>query len=87
MYQEFQPVIVNSLNKKGALNYWTDLVTKYNKIPFVTKLNPSLEDHITNKALDGLFSMVAKEELNIRNNVSARTSDLLKQVFAKQDKG
>ena len=87
LYQEFQPVIVNSLNKKGALNYWSDLVNKYNKIPFVTKMNPSLEDHITNKALDGLFAMVAKEELNIRQNVSARTSDLLKQVFAKQDKG
>jgi hypothetical protein len=30
--------------------------------------------------------MVAKEEQNIRSNVSARTSDLLRKVFAKQDK-
>ena len=36
-------------------------------------------------ALDGLFAMVAKEELNIRNNISARSSDLLRKVFAQQD--
>lgn len=85
LYQKFQPVIVNSLNKKKALDAWTKVVNKYNKIPFIQKQNPNLDDYITNKALDGLFSMVEKEELNIRNNVSARTSDLLRKVFAKQD--
>ena len=58
---------------------------KYNQIPFIEKQNPKLDDYITNKALDGLFAMVAKEELNIRNNVSARSSDLLRKVFAEQD--
>lgn len=85
LYNEFQPVIVKALNKQNALDYWGDAVNKYNKIPLVEKLNPRLDDYITNKALDGLFSMVAKEELNIRNNVSARTSQLLKDVFAMQD--
>ncbi len=85
LYQEFQPVIVNSLNKKNALDAWTKVVNKYNQIPFIQKQNPNLDDYITNKALDGLFSMVEKEELNIRNNVSARTSDLLRKVFAQQD--
>jgi hypothetical protein len=85
LYQKFQPVIVNSLNKKKALDAWTKVVNKYNQIPFIQKQNPNLDDYITNKALDGLFSMVEKEELNIRNNVSARTSDLLRKVFAKQD--
>lgn len=85
LYGEFQPVIVRSLNKFKALDYWEDAVTAYNKIPLVEKMNPKLDDYITNRALDGLFSMVEKEELNIRNNISARTSDLLKQVFALQD--
>lgn len=85
LYQKFQPVIGNSLNKMRALDAWTKVISKYNKIPFVQKVNPDLNDYVTNKALDGLFSMVEKEELNIRKNVSARTSDLLRKVFAKQD--
>lgn len=82
---EFKPDIVNSLNKFGALDLWTKAVNSYNSIPLVKKMNPQLEDHITNKAMDGLFQMVEKKESEIRTNTSARTSDLLRRVFAKQD--
>lgn len=85
LYGEFEPVIVNSLNKFKALDYWTDIVSKYNSIPFVKKLNPKLEDYITTKALAAIFDRIEKEELNIRQNVSARTTDLMRQAFAKQD--
>lgn len=85
LYQEFQPVIVNSLNKFGALDLWTKAITKYNSLPFVQKLNPDLGDHVTHKALFGMFSLVEKKELGIRNDISQRTSDLLRKVFAKQD--
>ena len=85
LYNEFKPVMVNSLNKFGALDYWGDAVNTYNKIPFVDKVNPDLADHVTNKALIGLFSLVEKKELGIREDISQRTSDLLKKVFAKQD--
>ena len=86
LYNEFNPVIVESLDKFSARKYWSDAVTAYNKIPFVDKANPNLDQYVTNEALKGLFSMVEKEELNIRKNISARTSDLLRRVFAKQDK-
>ncbi len=86
LYNEFQPVILNSLNKVGAADYWNSLVTKYNSIPFVNKVNPDLDDYVTNEALDGLFNMVEKKELSIRTNISERTSDLLRRVFAQQDK-
>ena len=82
----FNPVIQESLDKFQARKYWSDAVNKYNKLPFVTKANPNLDEYVTQEALKGLFSMVEKEEANIRTNVSARTSDLLKKVFAKQDK-
>ena len=85
LFGEFQPVIVNSLNKYNALDYWTDAVTAYNKLPFVKKVNPKLEDFITEKALVSLFDRIEKEELNIRENVGSRTTDLLRRVFAKQD--
>ncbi|MEZ4933238.1 MAG: DUF4197 domain-containing protein [Saprospiraceae bacterium] len=86
LYNEFNPVIVQSLDKFDARKYWEDAVNTYNKIPFVQKANPDLDDYVTTEALKGLFSMVEKEELNIRSNVAARTTDLLKKVFAKQDK-
>ena len=86
LYNEFKPVIVESLNKFGALDYWSSAVSKYNKIPLVKQMNPDISDHITNKALEGLFKKIAEEELNIRHNLASRTSDLLKRVFSKQDK-
>lgn len=85
LYNEFNPVIIQSLDKFKARKVWSDAVNVYNKIPFVEKANPSLDDYVTKQALNGLFSMVEKEEKNIRTNVSARTTDLLKKVFAKQD--
>ena len=85
LYQEFNPVIVESLDKFNARQYWADAVNAYNKLPFVEKINPSLDDYVTNKALEGLFGMVKKEEKNIRENVSARTTELMRRVFAKQD--
>lgn len=85
LYGKFEPVIVKHLNKRGALDKWTDIVTRYNQIPFVQKLNPSLQDHVTTKAIGGLFQMIAKEEALIRKDPFQRTTDLLKKVFAKQD--
>jgi len=86
LYQEFQPVIVTSLNKFNAIEYWADAVNAYNKIPFVEKVNPKLDEYVTEKALDGLFSMVAKKEIAIRTDIKERTTELLRKVFAKQDR-
>jgi len=85
LYQKFQPVILNSLEEVNAVQYWGDAVNTYNKIPFVDKANPRLDDYVTNEALDGLFQMVAKEETAIRENPAKRVTDLLKRVFAAQD--
>ena len=85
LYNAFKPVIVRSLNKKKALDSWGKVVNTYNKVPFVKKMNPDLADHVTNKALEGLFHMVAKEEKLIRKDPVARATDLLRKVFAKQD--
>lgn len=85
LYAEFNPVIVSSLDKFKARQYWGDAVNAYNKIPFVEQANPDLDDYVTRQALKGLFTMVEKKEKEIRTNVSARTTDLLKRVFARQD--
>lgn len=86
LYGKFSPVIKNSFAKVGADKIWTQIITKYNSIPLVTKVNPDLTDYTTNKAMEGVFKMIAVEEKDIRTNFSARTSDLLRRVFALQDK-
>ena len=83
--QKFNPIINASFKKVGADRIWTDLITRYNNIPLVNKVNPDLTDYVTAQALKGVFTMVAVEELDIRTKVSSRSSDLLKRVFALQD--
>lgn len=85
LYKEFNPVIVASLNKFNAIEYYADAVNKYNSLPLVSKINPKLDDYVTNEALKGLFAKVAEEELKIRTNISERNTALMKKVFAKQD--
>ncbi|WP_291119874.1 DUF4197 domain-containing protein [Flavobacterium sp. UBA6135] len=85
LYSKFNPVIKNSFSKVGADQVWSNIITKYNAIPLVTKVNPDLTDYTTNKAMEGVFKMIAVEEKEIRTNLNARSSDLLKRVFAMQD--
>jgi nitrogen regulatory protein PII len=81
LFDKFKPVIKASLDKVGATKHWATLFNTYNKIPMVNKVNPDLEEFVTNKAIDGLFIQIAKEEREIRDNPGARVSDLLKRVF------
>ncbi len=81
----FQPKIQESLNQVGATRHYTDLVKAYNAIPSTRNLNPDLNAYVTEKALDGLFKLIAEEEKNIRENPLERTTLLMKRVFAAQD--
>lgn len=82
--EKFKPIIQNSLNKVDATQLYANLINTYNKIPLVQKMNPDLDEYATQKAIDGLFVVVAQEEKNIRQNPGARTTDLLQKVFAAQ---
>ncbi len=77
----FRPVIETSLAKVDATKHWNALITAYNKIPMVSKINPDLTAYVTDKALGGIFYQVALEEKNIRKDPLARTSEILKKVF------
>lgn len=79
----FTPVIKTSLDKVNATRLWGDAINAYNQIPLVTKQNPDLTGYVTDKAIAGLFVMIAKEELKIRQNPAARTSEILRKVFGK----
>lgn len=81
LYQKFIPPIQTSLEKVNATKHWSTVISRYNKIPMVQKVNPDLDDYVTRKALDGLFIMIAKEEKKIRDKPLARVTETLKKVF------
>jgi len=85
LYNEFKPVIIASLDKFKARETWRGAVKAHNKLPFVKKANPELDDYVAKQALIGMFGLVEKKEENIRGNADARPSALLQKVFAKQD--
>lgn len=85
LYEKFHPVINESFTKVGADVIWSQLVDKYNKLPFTKDVNPSLTDYVTAEALKGVYTMIAVEEKEIRTKLSSRTTGLLKKVFALQD--
>ncbi len=81
----FSPIMQRSLDKVNATKYYGDIVSTYNKIPLVEDVNPDLNEYATQKAIDGLFVLIAQEEEKIRENPAERTTALLKKVFSAQD--
>jgi hypothetical protein len=81
---KFSPIVQKSLDKVEATKYYGSLVGTYNRIPLVDKVNPDLNAYATDKAIEGLFIMIAKEEKNIRDNPGARATDLLRKVFGQK---
>lgn len=78
----FSPVVKGALDSTSATKYYGNIVTSYNKLPTTfNKVNPDLQDYVTGMAVNALFDQIKKEELAIRADPAARTSDLLKKVF------
>ncbi len=82
----FRPIVDSTANLNGANKEWSNVVNVYNKIPFIgNQLESSLTDFIAARAIDGMFSMVAKEEENIRTKYEFRKTDMMKKVFGYAD--
>jgi hypothetical protein len=47
----------------------------------VKRMNPDLDDYVTTRAIDGLFKLIAEEEIKIRKDPKATGSNLIQQVF------
>jgi hypothetical protein len=78
---KFAPIVGTAIEKVKITSYWNPLVTAYNKIPGVTKQNPNLEAYITDRAIDGLMTLIAEQEVKIRKDPAAQVTALLKKVF------
>lgn len=82
---KFAPPIQASLQKVGATAHWETVMSRYNKIPLVKPVNTDLTAYVTDKALQGVFLEIAKEELALRKNSNMRSSPLLQKVFGFAD--
>ena len=79
----FRPVVEKSMNEVGVTRQYKELVGRYQTIPFVKSETFDIDSYVVSKALDGLFHVLGEEERKIRTNPTARTTDLLKEVFGK----
>ncbi|MHC5362569.1 DUF4197 domain-containing protein [Myroides sp. LJL110] len=86
LYQQINPVVQESLAKVGADKVWQNIFQSYNQLPLVNPVDVDLTNYVTQETLNGVFNMLAVEELEIRQNLpGARSNNLLKEVFAIQD--
>jgi hypothetical protein len=84
LFDAFKPDISQSMNQVGVTKAYKAMTDRYTTMmPFAKMDSLDLDQYVTNKSLDGLFTMVGQEESKIRTNPAARTTELLKQVFGK----
>jgi hypothetical protein len=81
LYELFRPIVNTAMSEVGVTRSYQEIDKKARTIPFGEKFTLDLDDYVTNKGLDGLFFMVAEEEKKIRQNPTARVTDLLQEVF------
>jgi hypothetical protein len=81
--EKFNPIVHNAMAQVGVTKTYQDLEAGVKSVPFGPNIatNLDLDQYVTGKALDGLFTMLAEEEKQIRQNPAARVTDLLKEVF------
>ena len=84
LMEKFRPIVEKATTKVALTNYWTPLASGYNRATMLTggtAVDPDLDAYVTEKAIAGLFKLIAQEEAKIRQDPMARTSDLLQRVF------
>ena len=80
----FKPIIHQAMTEVGVTRYYQSLDAKIRTFPYVDQMSFDLDQYVTDKALSGLFLMLAREEEKIRRDPAARVTELLKKVFANQ---
>ena len=78
---KFSPIVKAAMNKVELTKFWNPIINAYNRIPGVSRRNPNLEQYVTQKALEGLFKLIAQEETKIRKDPASRVTDILRKVF------
>jgi len=77
-----EPIVTNAMAQAGAIKSYDMVMGQYGQIPFMPDVKANLNSYVTQKAMDGMFYYVAKEEAAIRTNPAQWTTSLMKKVFS-----
>ena len=78
---DFTPIVNRELSAAGAVQAYDRAMGEYKQMPFLPDAKADLTGYVVEKALDGVFLYLAREEAAIRNNPAARSTALLQKVF------
>jgi len=76
-----QPIITKAMDSVGVAKAYNRLTASPLAAGLAQSYGLDLNSYVNAKAQDGLFTLIAQEEKNIRENPVARTTDILKKVF------
>jgi hypothetical protein len=79
--EAFYPIVKDTMEELGVIRLYNDYRAKTASSPLMQMVDMDINRHVTEKSIDGLFTVVAQEEKNIRRNPAARTTELLQKVF------
>ena len=79
----FAPIIGEKMGRVGVVQRYDQLLSRYRSLPFTQSPSLDIRRYVTDRALDGLFVVLAEQERLIRTDPAARTTALLKQVFGR----
>lgn len=82
--EAFLPVVKESMQTVGVTRQYEKMMDRYQSVPFAKSISFDVDQYTVDKALDGLFYMLAEEEGKIRTNPAAQVTDLLKKVFGQE---
>jgi hypothetical protein len=77
----FKPITRQAMSEVGVTRYYQSIDDKIKTIPYADQMRFDLDQYVTDKALSGLYLMLAEEEKKIRQDPAARVTELLRKVF------
>jgi hypothetical protein len=81
LFEKFLPIVKTFTESVGVTSSYKRMIEKVPITALTGKEKFDLDEYVTQKALDGLFLIIADEELKIRKNPVARTTDILRKIF------
>lgn len=79
---KISPIVKEATSKAGVTSVYKKMYSKLGYAgKYINMEDYNIDNYVTQKTMDGLFTMIAKEEKKIRDNPAARTTDILKSVF------
>jgi hypothetical protein len=82
--KRFQPIVDQQMDSVGVVQEYDQLAERYEALPFTRSPDLDIRSYVTEKSLDGLFTVLGQQEQKIRADPAARTTSLLRQVFGSQ---